>query len=214
MTQPLIIGANCQIGRHLISLLAKQATPCRAMVRNPAQQDALEALGAEVVVGDLEGEFNHALDGCNAVIFTAGSGGHTGADKTLLIDLWGAIKSINASTSAGIKRYIMVSSRHADNPDNGRPAIRHYLVAKHAADNYLMDSPLDYTILRPGRLTNAPATDRIQTSRPSDEDQQTISREDVARAIQYCLDHPHTCGQTYELYEGPAPINEALSSQV
>jgi len=205
----LIIGANGKIGRRLTERLANSGHAVRAMIRKKEQRDALEKLGAEVVIGDLEGEFAHALESCDALVFTAGSGGETGADKTILVDLWGAIKTIEACSKRRIKRFIMISSRNAGDPENSKPAILHYNVAKHIADDYLINSMLDYTILRPGRLTDEPGTGRIRTSRPSVEEQ-SISRDDVAAVAQYCLEHDDTIGKIIELYQGDETIADVL----
>ena len=205
----LIIGANGQIGKRLIKQLAGGEHSVRAMVRDEKQRPELEAMGAEVVTADLEGEFGHALEGCGAVVFTAGSGAATGADKTILVDMWGAMKSIDACAAAGVRRYVMVSSRNAGDPDNGPDRIRHYNVAKHIADKYLQNSDLDFTILRPGKLTTGEGTGRITTERPGP-DQQSISRDDVAACIVFCLDNPGTIGKTVELYQGDKNIAEAL----
>lgn len=205
----LVIGANGQIGKRLVRLLADSDHDVRAMVRKKEQRAGLEALGAEVVLGNLEGEFEHSLEGCDAVVFTAGSGPSTGADKTILIDMWGAMKTMDACTEKGIKRYIMVSSRNAGDPDNGPAKIRHYNVAKHIADEHLRNSNLDYTILRPGKLTDDKGTGHITTTRP-ESDLQSISRDDVAACIVFCLDNAGTIGKTVELYQGDRTISEAL----
>lgn len=186
----------------------------KAMIRNIEQASYFEALGAEVIVADLETDFSFAFEGCDHVIFTAGSGASTGFDKTLLIDLWAAIKAINFSTEHDVRRFIMVSSRGAVNPDKGPERIKPYLVAKHAADFVLLHSQLDYTILQPGRLTDEPATNHIQIQRPENATEQQISRDDVAACIVYCLQHDHTIGQSFELFEGDLSIEEELSSRV
>ena len=205
----LIIGANGNIGRRLVDKLVQTGHEVRAMVRSDKQRQALEEMGAEVVLGDLEAEFEPALNNCDALVFTAGSGSKTGADKTILIDMWGAIKTIKACEEAGVKRYIMVSSRDAGDPDHGSPAIRHYNVAKHIADDYLVHSTLDYTILRPGQLTDLAGTGLVQTVRPAQE-MQTITRDDIAEAIMICLDEKSTIGKIVELYQGNTPVKDAL----
>ncbi|PAV24915.1 uncharacterized protein YbjT (DUF2867 family) [Tamilnaduibacter salinus] len=210
MSKTLVIGANGQIGQKLVKRLVERGHPVRAMVRNTEQERALSALGAEVVTGDLEGDFESTLDDCDALVFTAGSGPKTGLDKTLLVDAWGAAKTINAAVDKGIRRYVMVSSRGAANPDFGPEAIKPYCVAKHMADHYLTTSILDYTILRPGRLLDEPATGRFRTQRPEAKDEQVITREDTADAIVYCLEREHTIHQIYELYQGHEGLEEAL----
>jgi len=208
----LIIGANGQIGKKTVKLLCDDGIPVRAMIRDKAQTPELEALGAEVVIADLEADFSAAFDGCQNVVFTAGSGASTGFDKTLLIDLWAGIKTINYAVKYGIQRFIMVSSRGAANPDNGPERIKPYLVAKHAADFVLQTSDLNYTILQPGRLLDETGTGLIQTDRPADATEQIISRHDVAKVICYCLNHEQSYDHTYELFAGSQSINDALAA--
>lgn len=209
----LIIGSHGQIGRKLTHLLVAERHPVRAMVRHSEQTKSMQVLGAEPVLANLETDFAEAYDGCDSIVFTAGSGAHTGADKTLLIDLWGAVKAIDYAIRKQVKRFIMVSTRSADDPDNGPSKIRHYLVAKHMADYYLTHSGLDYTIVRPGRLINEAGTGRVRTTRPP-ENEQFIAREDVASALRFCLLNRQTIGKTLELYHGTTPIEDAFTAPV
>ena len=210
----LVIGASGQVGKRLVKLLTSSGLSVRAMVRNAEQAPVLESMDAEVVVADLEGDFFHVLKGCNTVVFSAGSGGGTGAEKTLLVDAWGAAKAINHSVERKVARFIMISSRGADNPDHGPSSIKPYLVAKHIMDRYLEASGLNFTILRPGMLTNEPGSGLVRLLRPIDPQKQLISRDDVASTILYCINNPHTVGKTYELYKGTNKIEDALSGNV
>ena len=204
----LIIGAAGQIGRLLVPILVEAGQRPRALVRRPGQD--LQPLGAEVVQGDLEVGIDHVLRGCDKVVFTAGSGGHTGADKTVLVDLWGAMKAIDAARRAGIQQFVMVSSRGAEDPDKGPSAIKHYTVCKKVADDHLMRSGVPYTILRPGRLTNDPARLRVSTALPDVASEQWIPRADVAHVIAHSLTHDYTHGRIYPLTHGEQSIDQAL----
>lgn len=207
----LIIGAHGQIGQLLIrELVAAGQTP-NAMVRSPEQARHVTALGAEPVMADLEEDFSHALKGCDQVVFTAGSGPHTGADKTILVDLWGAIKSVDAAEAAQVSHFVMVSSRGAEDPEGGPAKIKHYTVCKKLADDHLLRSQLNYTILRPGRLTDDPATDGVRTDWPEQPEDQWITRQDVARAIAHCLNNPQTHKGIYPLFNGQQSLAEALT---
>lgn len=205
----LIVGASGNIGRIVASSLSDLGRPPRALVRRP--DTALEDMGAEVVLGDLEQGIGDALAGCDSVVFTAGSGGHTGADKTILVDLWGAIKAIDAANEAGVRHFVMVSSRGAEDPDRGPTTIKHYTVCKKLADDHLVRSGLGYTILRPGRLTDDSATGRVDTLAPDDLNAQRISRADVAGAVVHCLETPATVGRIYPLFQGSTRIQDALA---
>ncbi|MFO8099692.1 MAG: SDR family oxidoreductase [Salinibacter sp.] len=200
-----VIGANGGIGRRLVSRLAEAGHTAIGVVRADDQFDRIREHGGEPRLGDLEGTIAPALDGADAVVFTAGSGGGTGWDKTILVDLWGAKRAVDACTAAGIDRFVMVSSRGADAPQAGREPLRPYLVAKHFADRYLRQSALHETILRPTRLTDDSGTGRVAT-----DDGESIPRADVAEAIVACLQDDTTIGRSMELYGGDTPIAEAV----
>lgn len=206
----LIIGANGQIGRLLIGELAAAGETPLAMIRDPEQGAALEALGARPVTGDLEEDITELLKDCRRVVFTAGSGGKTGADKTILVDMWGAIRAVDASLAAGIEQFVMVSARGAQDPERGPLAIKHYSVCKKMADDYLRQSGVPYTILRPGRLTDEPAGNGFTSDWPKAPEQQCIARADVARAVAHCLGNPRTLGKTYPLFRGEQSLEQVL----
>ncbi|QDY84680.1 SDR family oxidoreductase [Paenibacillus polymyxa] len=206
----LVIGANGKVGKHLVRLLGQHgAHRVKALIRKPDQAEPLERLGAETVVADLEGtvgEIAAAIQGSDAVVFTAGSGGNTGADKTLLIDLDGAVKAMEAAEQAGIRRFIMVSALHAENRERWPESIKPYYVAKHYADRLLEASNLDYTILRPGGLTDDAGTGKVDTIG----DSHTVPREDVAATVVAVLEEKQTYRRAIDLVSGSTPIAEAI----
>lgn len=209
----LVVGANGQIGRHFVQLLsaASEHIP-KAMVRRQDQVSYFNALGVETVLASLEGsidEIAQAMDGCDAVVFTAGSGGSTGADKTLLIDLDGAAKTIEAAERTGIDRYLMVSAIYADRRENWTEDMAPYYVAKHHADNILRASGLTYTIIRPGLLTDDPGTGQITAAEQLDRG--AIPREDVAAILLHSLTNDHVYNKAFEVVSGDDSIEEALS---
>ena len=210
MRKALIIGANGKIGRQLVRMMVENGLPVRAMVRKPEQLEEYEKIGAEAVLGDLEKDFSEAFEGCDKVVFSAGSGSATGADKTLLIDLWGAIKAVDFARQKGIDHFIMISSMNSADPDSGPVAIKHYLVAKFAADEYLKNSGLEYSILRPARLIDDPGTGKIRTDRTDNADERIIPRADVAAAALYCLKTDSTRGLIVDLRQGEAPLDKVL----
>lgn len=208
-----VVGANGQIGRHLVKMLQEsdQHEP-RAMVRKEEQADEFKADGVEAVVADLEGSVSDiaaAADGCDAIVFTAGSGGSTGPDKTLLIDLDGAVKTMEAAEEAGIARFINVSAIQANNRENWSEKIRPYFAAKHYADRELMNSSLTYTIVRPGGLLNEPGTGKVKAA--ANLERASIPREDVAATIMAALDEEATYHKGFDLVSGDDTPSEALS---
>lgn len=154
-----VVGANGQIGKHLVNLLKNSDDhTVRAMVRKKEQVAEFEEQGIDTSLDDLEGNVDNianAASGCDAVVFAAGSGGHTGADKTMLIDLDGAVKTMEAAEKAGVKRFVMVSSILSNDRENWMGyTSSYYMAAKYYADKFLEASDLEYTIIRPGGLTN------------------------------------------------------------
>lgn len=206
-----ILGANGKIGRRTVArMAAAEGLHPRVILRDPGQVEAFDQPGATPVFGDLEGNFAEAVEGSGAVVFTAGSGPHTGKDKTLLVDLWGAARVIRHCHERGPKRFIMVSALRAGDPDEASGKIKPYLVAKWAADEILLRSGLDFTVLRPGSLTEEAGTGRITAAEHLAERSGGISRDNVAAAIVHCLRSPGTAGKTYEMLDGDTPVEDAL----
>jgi uncharacterized protein YbjT (DUF2867 family) len=208
----LIVGANGHIGRRLIKQMSSSPHQSHAMIREADQANALRDLGADdTVVADLEADVQHALDGCDAVIFTAGSGGHTGPEKTDAIDRDGAIAVIDAARKSGVDRFVMVSSMGADNPDDGPEDLQHYLHTKQAADAHLRKSGLRFTIVRPGSLSDDEGTGKVEAASALHR-RGSVPRADVAAFLLRVLDAPNTEGKTFELLAGDTPLQEAIAA--
>jgi len=206
-----IAGANGQIGQYLLQEMADSDHEARALIRHPDQGPELQQLGAtETVLGDLEQDCSEAMKGCDAVIFTAGSGPHTGPDKTIDVDQDGAIRLVDTARAMGIKRFIMVSSMRAEKPEEGPEKLQHYLRAKHNADEHLKNSGLNYTIVRPGQLTNDDSTGKVAVGTGPGEFGK-IPRQDVARVLLAVLDSDTTENCVFNVVSGDTPVAEALA---
>ena len=201
----LVAGAHGKVGQDVTALLNESEHDVRAMVRKEAYVAELEPFSAEVVVADLTEDVSHAVSGCDAVVFAAGSSGSDieGVDRD------GAVKLIEAAEAQGVKRFVMLSSVGAGDPERGPEALRPYLEAKKEADERLQASTLDYTVIRPGQLTDDAATGRIRAAEHFGEWGQ-IAREDVAKTLVAALGQPDTVGQTFEILEGDTPIEKVL----
>jgi uncharacterized protein YbjT (DUF2867 family) len=211
----LVIGANGQIGKHVVELLQESNEhTVRAMVRDVAQVAVLKGQGVEAVIANLEGsvdEIANAAQGCDAVIFTAGSGGHTGPDKTLVVDLDGAVKSMEAAEKVGANRYVMVSAIQAHNRESwANSPIKPYMVAKHFADRALVASNLNYTIVRPGGLLNEVGTGKVTAG--ENLQRASIPRADVAKTLVAVLNEENTFKRSFDLVTGDTTIPDALKS--
>lgn len=212
----LVVGANGQIGKHLLTYIKNHETiEAKAMIRDEAQADFFKQANAEVVVCDLEADvpaIAEAAKDCDAIVFTAGSGPHTGKDKTLMVDLDGAVKTIEAAKIAGVQRYVMISSF-----DTTREAIQAasesfapYVIAKHYADAWLRATDLDYTIIHPGRLTNEEPTGKIEAAEKVERND--IPRADVARVILAVLENERTIGKEFQVVCGNVEITQAVAT--
>ncbi|QOY63786.1 SDR family oxidoreductase [Lysobacter sp. H21R4] len=208
----LIVGANGNIGRRLIQQMASGPHQSQAMIRDAKQAAELRERGADAtVVADLEHDIQTALDGCDAVIFTAGSGGKGGAEKTDAVDRDGAIAVIDAAQKAGIERFVMVSSMGADAPGQGPEGLQHYLAAKQAADEHLRESDLHYTIVRPGSLTDEAGTGKVEIGKDLGR-HGTVPRDDVATVLLQVLDANNTWGKQFELLSSTSSVSAAVAA--
>ncbi len=209
-----IAGGHGKIALLLGKRLAAEGHDVLGLIRNPDQSDDLHAAGVEPVVCDLEGDDDvaAAVSGADAVVFAAGAGPGSGVERKSSMDLGGAVKLIDAAKAEGIRRYLMVSSTGAGNPPppGEGDVFGEYLRAKAAADRALESSGLEYTIVRPGGLTDDPPTGRVELG--SDLERRQIPRADVAAILHACLFLPHTIDWTFEAMSGETPIEEALES--
>lgn len=206
----LVIGSHGNVGKHTVRILSEKGHQAFAMIRDASQADEMKSLGGKPVVADLEEDFSDAYKGMDVIIFTAGSGAKTGPDKTIEVDQEAAKKSIDLAVEMGVNRYIMVSAIGAKNPD-AQSAIQHYFKAKNIADNHLMNSNLDYTIFRPGRLTHEPAKGTVSAATDLGRKGST-SREELAFAMVESLSLPETYKKVIEILDGELEIQKALKN--
>jgi uncharacterized protein YbjT (DUF2867 family) len=209
----VIAGGHGQIALRLAKLLSERGETVRSVIRNPDHAADVEAAGAEPVVFDLEegsgADLAEVVSGADAVVFAAGAGPGSGPARKRTVDLGAAVKLIEAAQVAKTRRYVMVSSIGADDPAGGSEAMRPYLEAKAEADAAVAASGLDYTIVRPGPLTNDSGTSRVTVG--SDVGRAEVTRDDVAAVIVGVLDEPATIGKTFVLVGGDTPIPTALA---
>ncbi|MDQ0484878.1 SDR family oxidoreductase [Guptibacillus hwajinpoensis] len=212
----LIVGANGQIGKHLVSFIQDHNDlEAKVMIRKEEQAASFKELGAETAVVDLEEDVQtiaKAAEGVDAIVFTAGSGPNTGADKTILVDLDGAVKTMKAAEEAGVKRFVMISSF-----DTTREAIQSapssfapYVAAKHYADEWLKSTDLDYTIIHPGALSNDDGIGKVNAA--SKVERNEIPREDVASVIVATLENDATIGKEFQVVTGTNSIKDEIDS--
>ena len=205
-----IAGAHGQIGLRLCRLLATRGDEVLGLIRNPDHSDELRATGAQPAVCDLESapsaEVATTIAGCAVVVFAAGAGANSGAERKLTMDRDGAIALLQASPTA---RYVMVSAVGAEAPPEDDDVFSVYLRAKAQADAAVMGSDRKWSILRPGPLENSPGTGRVRLAR--EPFREAVSRDDVAEVLVGLVDGAGT-GELLYLGGGQTPVTDALTA--
>jgi uncharacterized protein YbjT (DUF2867 family) len=209
----VIAGGHGKIALHLERLLADAGHRVKALIRNRDHDSDVREAGAEPVICDLEHEtdLSHYVSGADAVVFAAGAGPGSGPERKRTVDLEGAVKLIDAARRTGARRYVIVSSIGADDPSAGGEQMRPYLEAKAEADRRVADSGLDWTIVRPGSLTDDPGTGLVTVTTDMSA-RGPVPREDVARVIAAVLGDPGSVGKTFVLIGGETPVDEAVAA--
>jgi uncharacterized protein YbjT (DUF2867 family) len=209
----VIVGGHGKIALQLEKLLAERGDSPRGIIRATDQAPDLEAIGAEPIVLDIENvdDISDALAGADAVVFSAGAGAGSGPGRKRTVDYGGAVKLADAAASQEIRRYLMVSAIGANRPERWTDQMRPYYEAKADADEYVRDSGLDFTIVRPGRLTDGPGTGQVQVAETL-EGGGSVSREDVAAVLAECLTAENTIGKSFDLLNDGTPVAEAVRS--
>ncbi|MEX2985316.1 NAD(P)H-binding protein [Streptomyces sp. C36] len=215
----VIAGGHGRIALRLERLLAGRGDEVAGVIRRPGQAGDLLAAGAEPVVCDLEsasvGDIARHLEGADAAVFAAGAGPGSGAERKDTVDRAAAALFADAAEAAGVRRFLVVSSMGADRepPPGTDPVFAAYLRAKGAADADIRSRPgLDWTILRPGALTDEPGTGLVTLSTGST-GRGAVPRDDVAAVLAALLeDERGSMGLTLELIGGDTPVAEAVKA--
>ena len=203
MENVLVAGANGTTGKKIVNLLkSSQYFEPVAMVRKEEQREQFEKENIKTVLGDLEKDLSHTVQNIDKVIFAAGSGGK----KVVEVDQEGAKNLIDVSKKANIKKFVMLSSMGADNPEEAND-----LKAKHNADEYLKSANLMHAIVRPGSLTNDAGTGKIELKSKLNK-QGSITRDDVAQTLVRSLHDDAAINSTFEIIQGETLIGKAMDA--
>jgi uncharacterized protein YbjT (DUF2867 family) len=210
----VIAGGHGQIAMQLERLLAARGDDAVGIVRNPDHVADLEQVGARAVVLDLErssvDDLVPVLSGADAVVFAAGAGPGSGSARKDTVDRDAAVLLADGALAAGVRRYVMVSAIRADEGDpDSDEVFQVYLRAKGAADAYVREQDLDWTVVRPGRLTDEPGTGQVRLG--PDVEYGEVPRADVAATLLGVLDDPATAGKQFNLVAGGTPVATALT---
>lgn len=208
-----IVGAHGQIAMLLHPMLKERGHQVRGIIRKEEQADDLREAGAEPVICDIEQteDISDAVGRADAVLFAAGAGPGSGAERKWTVDRDGALKLIEAAKKNGISRYVIISAMGVEEP-GGDEVFQTYQKAKAEADEALRTSGLDYTIIRPGRLTDEPGTGSVALAPELSRGE--VPRADVAAVLAEVLETPETAGHQFDLVSGDTPVAEAVKNAV
>jgi len=195
-------------------LLSGRGETVVGLIRNPDHADDVRARGGEPVVCDLEiagvADVAAAIDGASAVVFAAGAGPGSGAERKMTMDRDGAIKLLQAAVQVRAAKYMIVSSVGAENPPEGDDVFSVYLRAKAEADQAVRASDREWTIVRPGALTDEPGTGRVRLD--TDPFRGEVPRDDVAAVLDALLQDSRAAQVTLYVNGGDTPIEPALDA--
>jgi uncharacterized protein YbjT (DUF2867 family) len=211
----VIAGGHGKIALLLEGILAERGDQAVGLVRNPAQLADVQNAGAEAVLCDLEtasaADVAALLSGADGVVFAAGAGPGSGVARKDSVDRAASALMAGAAEQAGVRRFVQISSMGAGQPPQAGSdeTWAAYIAAKTAAEADLQARDLDWTIVRPGGLTDAPATGRVRLEAPP-VPRGSVPRADVAAVIAALLSEPRARQQTLELISGDTPVAEAV----
>ena len=210
----VIAGGHGQIALRLTALLAGRGDVVTGVVRNPDHRADVEGAGGEAVVLDLEtagvDDLAAQLTGADAVVFAAGAGPGSGAERKDTMDRAGAALLADAAEEAGVRRYVLVSAMGTERADEVTDDVfATYLRAKGASEDDLRARDLDWTVLRPGGLTDDPGTGHVllEPSVPGGH----VPRDDVAAFLAAGVFAPGLTRTVVELTAGEVPVPDAVA---
>ena len=209
----VIAGGHGQIARQLGRLVAEAGHEPVGLIRDPEQVPDLEADGIGTTLIDFEStdlaEMTEAVRGADAVVFAAGGGADGNAARKETVDKGAAVLLADAAAAAGVRRYVMISSMGQDKiEEDSDEVFQVYLRAKRDADEHLRGTDLDWTIVKPGKLTDDVPTGRVAIAEHSDYG--SVTRGDVAHVLAEVLETDSTIRTTFDVVGGDTPIAEAV----
>jgi uncharacterized protein YbjT (DUF2867 family) len=213
----LVVGATGMVGSEICQKLTAQGKPVKALVRemsDPAKVERLRNMGVSLVTGDVRDSesLKAACQGALAVISTVSAMPFAyvpGQNDVETVDREGVKNLIDAAKDAGVSRFIYTSFSKNINVDF---PLRN---SKRATEQYLKESGLIYTILRPGYFMEVwlspavgfdAANGKATIYGSGDQPISWISFQDVAQFAVEALDREEACNTTLEI-GGPAMLS-------
>tara|TARA_R110002033_G_scaffold50855_1_gene98009 strand:- start:2285 stop:2944 length:660 start_codon:yes stop_codon:yes gene_type:complete len=213
MNKVFIVGGSGKIARHLAKQLSSRGHAPLSLYRHAEQADEIKALGSTPVHGDLleldVSTLAHLMTGSDVVVFAAGAGGKGGPEMTNAVDGRGLELAVAAAQKAGVQRFLLISAfPEASRGKEVSETFENYMAVKKQADVHLVESALDWVILRPGLLLDSPASGKVRADFAIAYGE--VARSDVAATLVEIIERPKIKRAIIELTQGDTPVDQAI----
>lgn len=204
----IVIGANGDVGEHVIRKLSEKKFEALAVAANENQIEDLVKLGAAHAIVYDEQKLIPYLQASDAVIYLTGVNPKKHTSKTVMVDHQSISDIIQLAQESGVRRFVMMSAVKAEERETD-PSRK--IAAKDLPEDRLKAANLVYTVIRIGQLTDKPGSGKITLSEKIHDRDAEISREDAAEVLVESIDKEAIFHSTIEAASGDSPIREALS---
>jgi len=205
----LVAGATGGTGQQVVAQLQKQGYGVRALVRDAGSASDKLGAGVQLVVADVRDPKSlvQAFDGVTRVISTIGAGEKEGPNSPEFVDYGGIKNLVDAAVNARSRQFVLVSSMGVTHEDHVLNRIfGNVLIWKLKGEDYLRNSGIPYTVVRPGGLHDKPGGEqRIVFEQIDEVKSVSISRADVAAVCIAALAHPEAQNKTFEVFSIKEP---------
>jgi uncharacterized protein YbjT (DUF2867 family) len=204
-----VAGAAGQTGRRIVQTLVDRQIPVRAMVRDLEKARQILPSQVELVSGDVLKPSGLAEAIGDSTVILSATGAAPSFDPTgpYKVDFEGTKNLVNAAKAKNIQQFVMVSSLCTSQFFHPLNLFWLILVWKKQAEDYLRQSGLTYTIVRPGGLKNEDNSDAIVASGADTLTEGSIPRIKVAEVCVEALLQPEAKNKIIEIVAKPdAPL--------
>lgn len=205
----IVIGAGSQVGQFVIKYLQEAGHESVAIVNEKNKAPDMKKLGAQKAEANGRRDFTSAFSACDAVIFLSESSPNVGEGKTILVDHRAVIDAVQAAKSSGIRRFVMMSAVRAGESLEDRSEMTG---AKDMPDELIQEEAMNYTVIRPARMTDKPGKGTVTMKDSPMNNNDTIPREDVAAVLVAILEKEAVFNRILDVSSGPMPIDDAIQA--
>lgn len=200
-----VAGATGETGKRIVQALVQRNIPVRALVRDLEKAKSILPDAAELVVGDVlkPDTLREAIADSTVILSATGASPSFDVTGPYKVDYEGTKHLVDAGKAAGVEQFVMVSSLCVSKLFHPLNLFWLILVWKKQGENYLRQSGLPYTIVRPGGLKNDDSADIIVMSQADSLFEGSIPRTKVAEVCVEALFSPEARNKIVEIVARP-----------